>query len=1027
MRWAGPPSRPARRARTGCSNLGLGVECLSDQAVTAYSAGGLTVLEAATAKTHLATCSSCRGRVQRSLESQGTLGGAGAVGTAATLASGDPSATAATMHGARTGGSGGGLGAGAKLGRYEIRSVLGRGGMGVVYSAFDPDLDRKIAVKLLHAELAADTRVATTRLLREGRAIAKLAHPNVVAVFDVGTHDGAVFIAMELVVGRSLDVWIAEQPRPWREVVRVFLQAGEGLVAAHAAGLVHRDFKPANVLLGIDGRARVTDFGVARIDGTPRRRSAPSLTDTADLRLTETGAMIGTPAYMPPEQLDGSDVDARSDQFSFAVALYEALYGERPFAGSTFGELYDNVTSERVRAAPVATAVPAWLRGVVLRGMRASREERYPSLPALLDDLRRDPGARRRRLAVGGGLAVLGCIAGGLLLAARGDGVAPVDCAGNADRQLAGWREGRARLPPSATLEKIDASVAEWRTAAINGCTKPNPDPVLRGLEQACLTWHVDAFETLAAQLEQPSEGMLSFIGEQEASADTPARCVDHRRTSYPVPLPGDPAKRKLGIAARAKYLRAAEHGPELSVEAAEALAREAVGLAEQSGHGETIARAYSALGGALLDRNDVADAVSAFRKSITAAERGEALAVLAFSHVLLANTLCNAPGEAGACDAEIERAEAYFTKHPDEEKLQFDLTYAGYEGARLRPEAGAARLHAWIAKHPDAAMDPYMGNQLARLEFFDGRPVKALGAIDATLAAARKSGPPSLVADLLEGRCSYALELARMSDAKASLAELVTIETSSPEVKIARLVCETGVRIATGDLAGASTAAADLMKLDQKARGWYVALLLVHGRVAEARAIVGPPDAKLVEPIDWSGMASLNDQFDVAFAAHELATARTTLETLTTKLRALPATSFTLFDATVRRTQLELTAGKLDDARAAIDRAASLIAARGDDASHTQQLKVAALAAELCLRGTETATCAPPLARALAPVVASGALPLDAHVASLLLAGAAQPIDRTAMCREWTWLAAFRTAPLVLMLDSVRIARTCR
>ena len=216
-------------------------------------------------------------------------------------------------------------------------------------------------------------------------------------------------------------------------------------------------------------------------------------------------------------------------------------------------------------------------------------------------------------------------------------------------------------------------------------------------------------------------------------------------------------------------------------------------------------------------------------------------------------------------------------------------------------------------------------------------------------------------------------------------------------------------------------------MKLTEgRSHGWYVTLLLTYGKVAEARAIVGPAEAP-VEPFDWSGLASMISQFDLAYAARELTGARAVLDGLMTKLATLPATSFTLFDPLVRRAQLELTAGKLDEAGRAISRAQALLSARGDDASHVQQLTVAALAAELCLRGTDTASCAPPLARANAPIAASGAMSVDAHVATLLLAAAAQPMDRAAMCREWKWLAPFRTAPLVFMLDSKRIAKTCR
>ncbi|MBL8975191.1 MAG: serine/threonine protein kinase, partial [Myxococcales bacterium] len=216
-----------------------------------------------------------------------------------------------------------------QIGRFEILGLLGAGGMGVVYTAYDPALDRKVAVKLLRERQTE----REDRAWREARALARLAHPNVVAIHAVGRHAGRLFLAMELVAGVTLDVWLARQPRDPREILAIVLQAGRGLAAAHAAGIVHRDFKPANVIVGADGRARVVDFGLARSFAGGERpppehtRRVASVLDTT---LTRAGGRPGTPRYMSPEQREGLPVDARSDQYAFCVVLFEALAGELP-------------------------------------------------------------------------------------------------------------------------------------------------------------------------------------------------------------------------------------------------------------------------------------------------------------------------------------------------------------------------------------------------------------------------------------------------------------------------------------------------------------------------------------------------------------------------------------------------------------------------------------------------------------------------------------------------------------------------
>ncbi len=331
---------------------------------------------------------------------------------------------------------------GAAVGRYVILDRIGSGGMGVVYAAYDPDLDRRVALKLLRTDRFS-TESGRSRLLREAQALARLTHPNVVAVHDAGTFGDRVFVAMELVEGETLRQWLEEGPRSWREVLDRLLAAGRGLAAAHAAGLVHRDFKPENVLLGRDGRVRVVDFGLAKaLADAAEEPLAPDSGGELASPLTEWGAVLGTPAYMAPEQIRGIAADARSDQFSFCVALYEALYGERPFVGKGPREIAAAVTRGAIREAPAGTRVPGWLRTVVLRGLKADPQARHSTMDDLLLDLERDPAAVRRRwLLAAGALLTAGALFSGLgYLQAR-----RAQLCGGAEEKLAGVWDGAAK------------------------------------------------------------------------------------------------------------------------------------------------------------------------------------------------------------------------------------------------------------------------------------------------------------------------------------------------------------------------------------------------------------------------------------------------------------------------------------------------------------------------------------------------------------------------------------------------------
>jgi hypothetical protein len=281
-----------------------------------------------------------------------------------------------------------------QVGRFQVAKILGTGGMGVVYEAHDPQLGRKVALKLLQPMTSGER--ARERLLREAQAMAQLQHPNVVGVYEAGVHGEQVYVAMEYVENGTLGEWLRARPRTWQETVDMLLQAGEGLSAAHAAGLVHRDFKPANILMG-GGRARISDFGLARATATAEdleRTAEDSSGMLLGAPLTRTGSLLGTPAYMAPEQLRGDPATPASDQFAFGVVLYESLYGHRPFQGESLGVLMHAIEEGRIARPERRLAVPAKLSAVIRRALARDPAQRFPNMASLLEALR---AARRIR------------------------------------------------------------------------------------------------------------------------------------------------------------------------------------------------------------------------------------------------------------------------------------------------------------------------------------------------------------------------------------------------------------------------------------------------------------------------------------------------------------------------------------------------------------------------------------------------------------------------------------------------------
>ena len=425
--------------------------------------------------------------------------------------------------------------------RYVIDSLLGRGGMGSVYLARDRQLGREVALKLHRVGSGDD------RLQREAIAMAKLAHPNVVTVFEVTSIDDQLFVAMEYVRGDTLRGWLAKAKRPWREVVAILLDAGSGLAAAHAAGLVHRDFKPENVLVGDDGRPRVSDFGLARVGAhaTPQPQRATTRPTAAaqslDTPLTVTGSLLGTPAYMAPEQLAGDAVDARSDQFSFCVVAWECLYGRRPFAGKTLTAIQLAIEAHELTP-PGRTEVPDRVRRVIERGLAAEPADRFADLETLLAALRAAARPRtRRRFAFAA--AAIALVAGGGLAAASAISArrhaAECEVAGDDVREsFGGLHRAAAAEAFAATGAPYAASAFEHATQVIDryrellavrttAACRAGSDDHLAALRRSCLTDRGNELASLVDVFEHATAQTVEGAGNAAWAMFDPAPCDD--------------------------------------------------------------------------------------------------------------------------------------------------------------------------------------------------------------------------------------------------------------------------------------------------------------------------------------------------------------------------------------------------------------------------------------------------------------------------------------------------------------------
>jgi eukaryotic-like serine/threonine-protein kinase len=542
----------------------------------------------------------------------------------------------------------------ASIGRYTIREALGAGAMGYVVAAFDPELDRRVALKFVQPSRSRrDATHGRQRLIREAQAIARLSHPNVVKVFEVveaQTTSGSILcIVMELVHGESLRHWLATKP-PLPAVLAAFEQAAAGLAAAHDAGVVHRDFKPENVLVvearnGIE--VKVMDFGLARarslesVMHDPNATCASLLPDvesaadesaaddavvgaTAELapELTAAGTVIGTPRYMAPEQHRGEEADARSDQFAFCVAAYEALFERRAFRARAYEALGQEKAGPRVGPIPTRRGVPPELTAAILRGLSASRDERFADMRQLVDVIARARAPRSRTSWVIGGLVAL-FGGGALVLTARSN---PAACSARNGAMSEVWNPDARRTLDAAfadvdvphghdalprVLEGLDEYARSWTDTRAAVCASDDSEPLLRDRQLACLDRTLPELGAVVDVLSRPDVGTVHHAMTLVQSLPSPTVCADRVFVSTLVAPPDRDEVAREVLELRRRLAQIVAHGRTGRSHDVWEDALRAVEDASRMAYGPIAAEAQLVLGWLLsaMERNDEAAA----------------------------------------------------------------------------------------------------------------------------------------------------------------------------------------------------------------------------------------------------------------------------------------------------------------------------------------------------------------------------------------------------------------------------------
>ncbi|MGC4119949.1 MAG: serine/threonine-protein kinase [Myxococcales bacterium] len=580
---------------------------------------------------------------------------------------------------------------GSLIGRYLVTGVLGEGGMGTVYSAYDPDLGRPVAIKLVKFS-GEDADSARARLLHEAQAMARLAHPNVLAVYDAGPFGEELYVAMELVDGPDLFRWLREKPRTRREIFSAFLDAGRGLVAAHQAGMVHRDFKPDNVLMGKDGRVRVTDFGLAHMAELPTW-PAPPLTGAGSkspntVSQSISGLISGTPAYMAPEQFAAGATDARADQFAFCVSLWEALVGERPFEGKDLATLRNNVVNGNVRLTPPHPGHPGMsgeLRRLLLRGLSVRPADRHPDLQLVLRFLeRRLTRSRERALALTAALLVLAGAIGYFALRSHQE---EVRCAHEAQQALSQMWGAPQRDAVSAalngsgipqatvrsTLDHFDGSMRDWTVAQTRVCEALRTRKSAAALVQTaqCLDGNALRADAVVRVLSRPLPEGVPALERVLDRWESPLTCVTPEAVRSPVPSPEERALRQ-GVEEVVLASLLGRH--EQAIAGAQRLlvpARERRALAEA-------AELQSALASSLWNKDGpTEDATKAFRQAIRDADASGRDRLSFSTRLDMANFLSQGAGKPAEAEPFALDAQAWLQRAGGERHLEHDLVFA--------------------------------------------------------------------------------------------------------------------------------------------------------------------------------------------------------------------------------------------------------------------------------------------------------------------------------------------------------------
>lgn len=574
---------------------------------------------------------------------------------------------------------------GDRLGRYVILDAVGAGAMGAVYSAFDPELDRKVALKVLPPQRREGGEQLRARFLTEARAMANLSHRNVISVYDVGQEGEFAFFTMELIDGQTLTQWSAAA-HSVAEVIEVFAAAGRGLAAAHSSGLVHRDFKPDNALIGNDGGVHVIDFGLARFTtpsmDTPSGEDEPADPDT-DLRTsTRTGSLLGTPAYMAPEQLAGEPSGAPADQFAFCVSLFEALHGHRPFSGGNVGALSEAIDSGPDQQS--SRAVPRRVRRVLTRGLSVQPSDRYPSMDALVAALTARTFSRWAPVVLIALAAVVWAAAPSTAETCAG-GEARTQEVWGADRQTrireAFDRSTAAGASKDGVLSALELFVADWEVEHRRVCEsaqRGERSDTSLDAAMACLDRSIVEFDAFCGLLEEADPDALIAAAVGSSSLSRATACGQTHQLGGPAPPAESNAEavrlvdadlaRVRGLLAAGAYDLSLERGAN------------AVKRSVEIGYLPLEARAQLSLGRALVERGTPADAAETLEAALWAGHRSDELDVPARASIELAKVLVKSLDRPDAglrvfayAEAEVERR-GLDELRPNIERLRADF-----------------------------------------------------------------------------------------------------------------------------------------------------------------------------------------------------------------------------------------------------------------------------------------------------------------------------------------------------------------